>query len=156
MAGVCHGLQASLGVVDDEKSKRLIPVAGFTTVIGSLLGTSPVVVATESGATIMEGARTGLAAIVMAALFLLSGLLAPIVAAIPRSVTAVPMVVVGAFMMAPCQFIAWSDLRVALPSFITMTVVPFTYSIHNGIIAGLVVDSWLGLIEKVAGLGKRT
>ena len=67
---------------------------------------------------------------------------------IPRVATSVPLVLIGAFMMAPCRGrvckfellgsagIDWDNLRAAIPSFLTITVVPFTYSIHNGIIAG--------------------
>merc|ERR1711907_826096 len=72
--------------------------------------------------------------------------ISPVLVAIPRAATAVPLILIGAFMMAPCAGIDWNNLRVAIPSFVTVTVVPFTYSIHNGIIAGVLVDLFLGCL----------
>lgn len=149
VAGVQYGLQTSAGIpMGDPRSARVITTVGLSTAFGALCGTSPVIVATESSAAILEGARTGLAAVVMAVLFLASAVIAPVISAVPRVVTAVPLVVVGAFMMAPCRGIAWDDLRVALPSFLTLTVVPFTYSIHNGIVAGVSMDCYLALLDR--------
>jgi len=147
IAGVSHGLQSAAGIPTAEQhSSSIIGAAASATVVGSLLGTSPVIVANESSAAIIEGARTGLSALVMSVLFLLSAVIAPVLCAVPRVATAVPLVIVGAFMMAPCRYIHWDDLRVALPSFLTMTVVPFTYSIHGGIVAGIVLDHFLSLV----------
>jgi len=147
VAGVSHGLQSAAGIpAAEQQSSNIIGSAALATVVGSLLGTSPVIVANESSAAIIEGARTGLSAVVMSLLFLFSAVIAPVLCAVPRVATAVPLVVVGAFMMAPCRYIQWDDLRVALPSFLTMTVVPFTYSIHGGIIAGIIVDHFLTLV----------
>eukprot|EP00932_Pfiesteria_piscicida_P016297 SRR837773.3229.p2 GENE.SRR837773.3229~~SRR837773.3229.p2 ORF type:complete len:245 (+),score=69.77 SRR837773.3229:83-736(+) len=111
--------------------------------VGSMLGTSPVIIANESSAGIVEGARTGLMAVVVALLFLLSAFIAPLLSAVPHVATAVPLVLIGAFMMAPCRGIDWDNLRIAIPAFLTMTVVPFTYSIHTGIIAGILMDMFL-------------
>merc|ERR1719461_664107 len=147
IAGVSHGLQSAAGIpTAEQQTSGIIGSAALATAVGSLLGTSPVIVANESSAAIIEGARTGLSAVVMSLLFLFSAVIAPVLSAVPRVATAVPLVIVGAFMMAPCRYICWDDLRVALPAFLTMTVVPFTYSIHGGIIAGMFVDHFLSLV----------
>jgi len=152
IAGVSHGLQSAAGIPEaEQRSSSIIGASALTTVVGSLLGTSPIIVANESSAAIIEGARTGLSAVVMSLLFLFSAVIAPVLTAVPRVATAVPLVIVGAFMMAPCRYILWDDLRIALPSFLTMTVVPFTYSIHGGIIAGIVVDHFLSLVTLPSG-----
>merc|ERR1712008_200534 len=148
IAGVSHGLQSVAGIpAAEQQSSSIIGSAALATVVGSLLGTSPVIVANESSASIIEGARTGLSAVVMSVLFLLSAVIAPVLSAVPRVATAVPLVIVGAFMMAPCRYICWDDLRIALPAFMTMTIVPFTYSIHGGIIAGMFLDHFLSLVS---------
>mmetsp|Transcript_60478 Transcript_60478/g.112295 ORF Transcript_60478/g.112295 Transcript_60478/m.112295 type:complete len:524 (+) Transcript_60478:81-1652(+) len=143
LAGVQYGLASIAGLLENghvRRSSQTFTSAGLGTVIGGLLGTSPVIIANESSACIVEGGRTGLCSVVMSVLFACSAFLAPIICAVPNVATAVPLVIIGAFMMAPCRGIDWDDLRVAIPSFLTMTVVPFTYSIHNGILAGLFMD----------------
>jgi xanthine/uracil/vitamin C permease (AzgA family) len=120
--------------------------------IGAVLGTSPLLVAVESSSAIVEGARTGLASIVMAALFAVSMSISPVLDAMPRVATAVPLIVVGAFMMGPCGNIAWGNLRVALPAFLTITFVPFTYSIHNGVLAGLLMETYLVSMGRTCGV----
>merc|ERR1719387_1572638 len=91
----------------------------------------------------MEGARTGLSSLVCAGLFVCSAFLSPLLVAVPRIATSVPLVLVGAFMVAPVAGIDWDDLLVAIPSFVTITVVPFTYSISNGVVADLLVQMYL-------------
>merc|ERR1719223_1568629 len=87
-------------------------------------------------------------AIVVAIMFFLSAFICPLLTAVPHVATAVPLVLIGSFMMAPCRGIDWDNLRAAIPSFITMTVVPFTYSIHTGILAGILMDMFLNLCSK--------
>mmetsp|Transcript_21892 Transcript_21892/g.51136 ORF Transcript_21892/g.51136 Transcript_21892/m.51136 type:complete len:531 (-) Transcript_21892:132-1724(-) len=154
LAGVQYGLASIAGLLQNgsvRRSRETFCSAGMSTMVGGLLGTSPVIIANESSASIVEGGRTGLCSVVMAVLFALSTFLAPIICAVPNVATAVPLVIIGAFMMAPCRGIDWDDLRVAIPSFLTMTVVPFTYSIHNGILAGLFMDIILKLMPNPKG-----
>jgi hypothetical protein len=68
------------------------------------------------------------------------------ICAVPHVVTAVPLIMIGAFMMGPCGGIDWGNLREALPAFLTITVVPFSYSIHNGILAGLLLDTYFAIV----------
>lgn len=154
LAGVQYGLMGIAGLLESgtvPRSTAIFSSAALATMAGAVLGTSPIIIANESSAGIIEGARTGLSAIVVAVLFLLSAFISPLLSAIPHVATAVPLVLIGAFMMAPCRGIDWDDLRAAIPSFLTVTVVPFTYSIHNGIIAGILMDIFL-----TATLCKRT
>jgi AGZA family xanthine/uracil permease-like MFS transporter len=153
VAGVQHGLQDACGLSDSpSRNTRVIGTTGIGTMIGAVLGTSPLLVAVESSSAIVEGARTGLASIVMAALFSVSLSISPVLDAMPRVATAVPLIVVGAFMMGPCGKIAWGNLRVALPAFLTITFVPFTYSIHNGVLAGLLMEMYLVGMGRTCGV----
>jgi hypothetical protein len=151
IAGVMYGLFGMAKLLDNgavPRSDQIFASAGFSTMVGALLGTSPVIIANESSAGIMEGAKTGLSAVVVAFLFFLSAFITPLLSAIPHVATAVPLVLIGVFMMAPCRGIDWDDLCVAIPSFLTITVVPFTYSIHNGIITGILMDAFLDKMPK--------
>jgi len=83
-----------------------------------------------------EGARTGLASVVTGALFLLATFLAPLVAIIPNEAAAPALVVVGFLMMTQVRGIDWDDYSIAIPAFLTIILMPFTYSITAGIGAG--------------------
>mmetsp|Transcript_44131 Transcript_44131/g.105620 ORF Transcript_44131/g.105620 Transcript_44131/m.105620 type:complete len:215 (-) Transcript_44131:53-697(-) len=115
--------------------------------VAGLLGTSPLVIANESSAGILDGARTGLSAVTIAVLFALSAFLTPLLTAIPDLAAAAPLVITGAFMMEPSRSIAWNNMRIAIPSFVTIMLVPL--SIHHGITAGVVLDVVLGLIGRL-------
>lgn len=152
VAGVTDGLQGACKLeASKTRSTRIISSSGLATMVGALFGTSPVIVAVECSAGIMEGARTGLASVVCALLFLASMAFAPVLCAIPHVVTAVPLIIVGAFMMSPCSKIEWDCLRVALPAFLVITVVPFTYSIHTGILAGMLMELYLAGMSRLCG-----
>lgn len=150
LAGVQYGLiqMAKLLTVKDKEqvvaeSTEIFSSAALSTMLGACLGTSPLIIANESSAGIVEGAKTGLSSLVIAILFFVSAFISPLLAAIPHLATAAPLVLIGAFMMGPIASIRWSELDQCLPSFITCTVVPFTYSIHTGIIAGILMDTIL-------------
>ncbi|WP_460785090.1 hypothetical protein [Microbacterium tumbae] len=102
----------------------------------------------ESGAGIGEGARTGFANIVTGAMFLLAMFLTPLTSIVPTEIAAAALVIVGAMMMAQIKNIDFADFRVLLPVFLTVTVMPLTYSIANGIGAGFV--SWV-LVHAFSG-----
>ncbi|KAH8595900.1 xanthine/uracil permease family protein-like protein [Bisporella sp. PMI_857] len=105
--------------------------------IGSLFGCSPVTTFVESGAGIAEGGRTGLTAITTGACFLISLFFAPIFASIPPWATGCTLMLVGCMMMRQVVFINWAYIGDALPAFITIVTMPFTYSVSYGLIAGL-------------------
>jgi AGZA family xanthine/uracil permease-like MFS transporter len=92
----------------------------------------------ESAAGVGEGARTGLASVVTGLLFAATLLLTPLAAVVPAQAAAPALVVVGGMMMAQCRHIPWQDSDLLLPVFLTIVLIPFTYSITNGIGAGLI------------------
>ncbi|MGK5532941.1 NCS2 family permease [Streptomyces sp. URMC 129] len=92
----------------------------------------------ESAAGVGEGARTGLASVVTGVLFLLATLFTPLVSVVPSEAAGAALVVVGFLMLTQIRAIDFEDYGVAIPAFLTMVVMPFTYSVTNGIGAGLV------------------
>ncbi|GFH18799.1 uncharacterized protein HaLaN_15660 [Haematococcus lacustris] len=114
-------------------------VDGIAIIIGSLLGTSPLTVFIESATGIREGGRTGLTALTVAAWFLVSLFFTPIIAAIPPYATGPALVLVGALMMENLLDIKWSDIQQAVPAFITITMIPLTYSVAYGVLGGVFI-----------------
>jgi AGZA family xanthine/uracil permease-like MFS transporter len=105
--------------------------------IGSLLGSSPVTAFIESGAGITEGGRTGLTAMTTGFCFLVSIFFAPIFASIPPWATGCTLILVGCMMMRQVTAVNWSFIGDALPAFVTIVTMPFSYSVAYGLIAGL-------------------
>ena len=110
----------------------------LATTTGAICGTSTVTTFVESAAGVAEGGRTGLAAVSTAALFFIAMFLAPIAALIPSCATAAALIYVGVLMLACVKDLDWHDPAVALPSFLTMAMMPFTYNISFGIAFGLI------------------
>ncbi|MCP2261764.1 putative MFS transporter, AGZA family, xanthine/uracil permease [Streptoalloteichus tenebrarius] len=117
---------------------RILVVDGAGAVVGGLTGSSPNTVFLESAAGVGEGARTGLASVVTGLLFGLTLLFTPLAAVVPAQAAAPALVVVGGMMVAQCRSIPWQDPDYTIPVFLTAAVIPFTYSITNGVGAGLV------------------
>jgi adenine/guanine/hypoxanthine permease len=92
----------------------------------------------ESASGVAEGARTGLANLVTGGLFLLAMFLAPLVTVVPFEAASVALVLVGFLMMMAVRQIDWTDYEIAIPAFLAITLMPFTYSISNGIGAGVI------------------
>ncbi|PSR97166.1 inner membrane protein yieG [Coniella lustricola] len=107
--------------------------------VGSLLGCSPVTAFIESGAGIAEGGRTGLTAVVTGLCFLVSLFFAPIFASIPPWATGCTLILVGCLMIRQVTAVNWSYIGDAIPSFVTIAFIPFSYSVAYGLIAGLFV-----------------
>jgi AGZA family xanthine/uracil permease-like MFS transporter len=107
------------------------------TMLGAVLGTSTVTTYIESGAGIEEGGRTGVTAIVISFLFFLGLLFAPVFASIPPWAVGPSLIIIGSFMVKSIKKIDWEDPKIAIPSFITMVLMPLTYSIAYGVIGGL-------------------
>ena len=105
--------------------------------MGACMGSTPVIVYVESAAGIKEGGRSGLTAVVVSLYFLASLFLAPLFGSIPVTATAPVGILVGVLMMSQATEIDWDDLTIAIPAFLTMTLIPYTYSIANGIMFGL-------------------
>jgi adenine/guanine/hypoxanthine permease len=108
------------------------------TVFGSLTGTSTVTSYVESTAGVMAGGRSGITAIVTGILFLGAIVAAPFVGVVPAAATAPALILVGSLMLATITEIRWTDPLVAVPSFLTLILIPLTYSIANGLGFGII------------------
>lgn len=151
--GACSrgGLLTKEGEVPNMNKAMLSDAVATTT--GAICGTSTVTTFVESAAGVMEGGRTGLSAVATAVLFFIAMFLSPIAALIPSAATAAALIYVGVLMVAGVKDIDWHDPAVALPAFLTMAMMPFTYNISFGIAFGLishvVVNCFTGKIRKV-------
>lgn len=136
---------AEAGALQDEQgnprnlNRSLLTDAVATTLAG-ILGTSPGTAYIESAVGIAQGGRTGLTAIVAGCCFLPFLFLSPLLSVIPAIATAPALVLVGAFMMKPVTRIHWGQLDDALPAFLALVLIPFSYSITQGLIWGFL--SW--------------
>jgi len=134
------GLSEAAGLMDENGEprniKRSLVVDAFSTTIAGLAGSSPGTAYIESAVGIEQGGRTGLTAITGAVLFLPFLFLSPLISAVPAIATAPALVLVGVFMMRPVVKINWMRASEAVPAFIAMVLIPFTYSITQGIIWG--------------------
>lgn len=140
--GTLVGTAGNANMLDKDgnlpRGDRALIADAIATCIGALLGTSTVTTYVESSTGIAEGARTGLSTIVVGILFLLAVLLAPIAGIIPGAATAPALIMVGVFMMKSAARIAWDNIEEAIPSFLTIAMMPFAYSISDGIGFGFI------------------
>ena len=154
--GTFTGLSREAGLADAQgnfpRLKSALVVEGVGAVAGGLTSSSSNTVFIESGAGIGEGARTGLANIVTGGVFLLAMFFTPLTQIVPTEVAAAALVIVGAMMMSQITHIKLTDFNVMLPVFLTITVMPMTYSIANGIGAGFV--SWV-IINALSGKSRQ-
>ncbi|GJN28035.1 hypothetical protein PR202_gb16116 [Eleusine coracana subsp. coracana] len=122
-----------------EGEYRAFLVDAGSTVLSAGLGSSTVATYVESAAGIREGGRTGLTAVTVAACFLASLFFGPLLMSVPPWAVGPSLVLVGAMMMRVAKEIDWDDMKEAVPAFVTMALMPLSFSIANGIIAGLAV-----------------
>ncbi len=128
------------------RTQRILVVDSVAAVAGGAAGVSSNTSYIESAAGVGEGARTGLASVVTGALFLLTVFLSPLVAIIPSEAAVPALVLVGFLMMQQVADITWSDPEIAIPAFLTIVLMPFTYSISVGIGAGFVAYALIKLV----------
>jgi AGZA family xanthine/uracil permease-like MFS transporter len=121
---------------------------------GAMLGTSTVTAYVESSAGIAEGGRSGLTAVSTGVLFLLSLFLAPIALLVPSSATSAALIVVGVLMIQSIREIDFSDYVYGIPAFLTISLMPFTYNIANGISFGIVSYVLLAAVDNLFKGGK--
>jgi AGZA family xanthine/uracil permease-like MFS transporter len=130
-------------------------LAAFGISIGSLFGLSPVTAFIESGAGISEGGKTGLTAMTTGICFFISIFFAPIFASFPPWATGCTLIIVGAMMAKAAKDINWKYWGDALPAFLTLAIMPFTYSIAYGLIAGIisyiVINTIVWVVELASG-----
>lgn len=140
--GTLMGTASRANMLDENgqlpRIKEAMTADAIGTVVGAVLGTSTVTTYVESSAGIAEGGRTGLTAVVVGLLFLASLIFAPLAGMVPSEATAPALIIVGVLMMLPVKEIDWEDFSEALPAFITIVMMPFAYSISDGIAAGFV------------------
>lgn len=140
--GTVVGVGSEAGLLDERGRLPGIGPVLFVDAVGAAAGglgsVSSNTTYVESAAGVGEGARTGLASVVTGVLFLLSMFLAPLVEVIPSQAAAPALVIVGFLMMTQVTGVDWKDVGVAIPAFLTIVIMPFTYSIANGIGAGFV------------------
>src|SRR5204863_2291884 len=141
------GPQGQLPRVD-----RVLLVDSLGAVAGGLANSSSNTTYIESAAGVAEGGRTGLVAVVVGVLFLVAMWLSPLASVIPAQATAPALIIVGFYMMSVARDIPWDDFEEAIPAFTTMLVMPFTWSITNGIGAGFVT---FAAIKLLSGQGRR-
>lgn len=142
MMGTIVGVNAQAGLVDERGRLPGIGKALFVDALAAVAGGGASVSSNtayvESAAGVGEGARTGFASIVTGVLLLLSMFFAPLVAVVPSQAASPALVVVGFLMMTRITTIDWKDYGAAIPAFLTIALMPFTYSITNGIGAGFI------------------
>jgi AGZA family xanthine/uracil permease-like MFS transporter len=123
---------------DLPRARRTFACDGIAAMIGAALGTSTTTAYIESASGIGEGGRTGLTAVTVAALFVLSMVFWPIASAIPAAATAPALIVVGALMFEGLVRIEWADPAASIPTFLTIITMPLTFSIANGVSFGVI------------------
>ena len=135
---VAVGKQAHLFGSDQKipRIQRILYADSLATTVGSTAGTSTVVSYIESAAGVAAGGRSGFTAVVVGVLFLIAMFVAPLFGAIPVTVTAPALIIVGALMMKTAAEIEWANPVVAIPAFLTMVSIPLTFSIANGLAFG--------------------
>ncbi|MEM7582769.1 MAG: NCS2 family permease [Acidobacteriota bacterium] len=140
-AGTLIGVGRRAGFLDARgelpRANQAFAADAVGTIAGAAVGTSTVTSYVESATGVEEGGRTGLTALTVAVLFLLSLCFTPVVIAVPVIATAPTLVIVGALMMRGAAEIEWTEIDEALPAFLTLALMPFTYSIANGISFGI-------------------
>ena len=139
--GTLVGVASKANMLDKEgrlpRINRALAVDAVGTMAGAALGTSTVTTYVESASGVAEGGKTGLTSLVTGVLFLLALFFSPIVAAIPGQATAPALILVGLFMMEPVLKIDLSDYTEAIPAFLTIILMPLTYSIAEGLVMGV-------------------
>lgn len=140
--GTLLGTARQANMLDENgempRMKQALMSDAIASAAGAFLGTSTATTFVESNAGIAEGGRTGLTSVVTAFLFLAAIILAPIVTIIPSAATAPALIYVGVLMLSAIKHVDFSDMTDAIPAFCTIVFMPFTYSIANGIAAGLI------------------
>ncbi|WP_314174007.1 NCS2 family permease [Streptomyces winkii] len=155
--GTIVGVTAEAGLLDERGQVpglgRVLLIDSAAAVAGGAASTSSATTYIESAAGVGEGARTGFSSLITGGLFGLALFLTPILTIVPFQAASPALVVVGFTMMTQVKHIDWDSYELAIPAFLTMIVMPFTYSITNGIGAGfiayVVIKACLGKVREV-------
>lgn len=139
--GTLVGVSSKAGMLDKEgkvpRVKQALFADSIGTLCGAIFGTSTVTTYVESASGVAEGGKTGLTSLATAALFLIALFFAPVFTMVPGAATAPALILVGFFMMSPILNIDFDNYTESIPAFITIIVMPLTYSIAEGIVFGM-------------------
>ncbi len=153
--GTLTGVATKADMLDEDGNlpeiKKALLSDAIGTTLGSIVGTSTVTTFVESSSGVAEGGRTGLTALATAACFVIAAFFFPVFSIIPASATAAALVTVGLFMITTVVDIDFSDISEAFPAFMTILMMPLTYSIAEGISFGMISYA---LIKLLTGKGK--
>lgn len=149
--GTVIGLGGEAGLLDSRGRlpdiNRVLLVDSLAAAAGGAASSSSNTTYIESAAGISEGGRTGLTSVVVGVLFLLSLFLSPLAGVIPPEATAPVLVIVGYFMMTLVKDIDWADAGIGIPALLTIVLMPFTFSITNGVAAGFISYTVIALLR---------
>lgn len=149
--GTVVGIAGEAGLLDKDGRlpgmSRVLVVDSLAAVAGGAASASSNTTYIESAAGVSEGGRTGLTSVVVGVLFLLSVFFSPLAGVIPPEATAPVLVIVGYFMMTIVKDIDWQDRGIGIPALLTVAVMPFTYSITNGVGAGFLSYTVISLLR---------
>jgi adenine/guanine/hypoxanthine permease len=148
--GTVVGISGEAGLLDEEGRlpgiQRVLLVDSLAAAAGGAASASSNTTYIESAAGVSEGGRTGLTSVVVAILFLAALFISPIAGVIPPEATAPVLVIVGYFMMTLVREIEWSDPTIGISSLLTIVLMPFTYSITNGVGAGFIAYTVIAIL----------
>ena len=149
--GTLVGVGKKAGLFDAAnripRIRQILFADAAATIAGSLAGTSTVVSYIESAAGVVAGGRSGVTAIVTGLLFAAALFVAPLVGAVPAAATAPALIVVGSLMMSQIGEISWKDPAIAIPAFLTLVMIPLTFSIANGLAFGFTAYALLRVLR---------
>lgn len=139
------------GLIDKNdripRLNRILITDAIATIVGSMAGTSTVTSYVESAAGVQAGGRTGLTAVVTGVLFLGTMFVAPYAQLIPLAATAPALIIVGCLMLLPLVEVEWEDPLSAIPAFLTVAMIPLTFSIANGLAFGITAHAVLKIVR---------
>ncbi len=148
--GTLVGVATKADMLDEKgnvpNAKQALLADAIGTTIGAMLGTSTVTTYVESASGVADGGRTGLTALSTAIMFTIALFLSPLFSMIPSAATSPALILVGLFMLSPVKAINLDDFTEAIPAFLTIVMMPLTYSIANGIIFGILSYVFLKLL----------
>ncbi|MBQ6938756.1 MAG: NCS2 family permease [Muribaculaceae bacterium] len=148
--GTLVGVCTKANMVDDKGNIKRLNQAfmadSIATTVGAVLGTSTTTTYVESAAGVAQGGRSGLTAMVVALCFAVSLFFSPLFLSIPAAATAPALIIVGLLMLEPITKIPFNDFSESLPAFVCIVMMPFTYSISNGILLGMITYVLMNMI----------
>ncbi|NET07197.1 MAG: NCS2 family permease [Symploca sp. SIO2B6] len=156
--GTLAGVSMQAGYINAEgelpKAQLALMADAVGTTAGAVMGTSTVTTYVESASGVSEGGRTGLTAVIVALLFVISIFFVPLLAGIPSFATAPTLVIVGVLMAQNLRWIHWDDPAESIPSFLTVLMMPLTYSIAEGLAVGFItyplIKAFQGKIQELS------